>query len=275
MIGKRSWRGLPATLAIAIGCLSVAACDGGAEPGAGEAEDAAVERFDPMTISDDVVLAFLRLRQQQADTPEQLEEARRKVRDLYLLAAEAQRSGLLDRRTVDAELEIQTVNWIATRQLSEYARLHPIDDEAVRAEYAAGVAATGNREYRVRHILVADQERARGLIAALEQGRAFADLEASLVGELGPSNAGELGWVNAGQVPPEFAAAMRTLEPGTHTPEPVQTEYGWHVIRLEEFRDLAAPPLEEVRESIRNTLARRQVEAYLETLRSGDDAPSG
>jgi peptidyl-prolyl cis-trans isomerase C len=228
-------------------------------------------------VPEEMLLAFIRMRNQTGETEEQREQALKQLVDLYLLTQDAESNGLLARRTVAAELAVQRLSLTANRALAEYSRANPISDEAVRAEYDAGMALTGTLEYQVRHILFPDEQRARGLIAQLDSGASFITLEQSLVEELGSSNAGPLGWVNNSQVPEEFGVAMAKLSPGSYSAEPVASPYGWHVIQLEQVRELAPPAFEEVAASIRTALTRRQVEQYLEGLRVAaglDTAPA-
>lgn len=142
-------------------------------------------------------------------------------------------------------------------------------DEAIQAAYDEAVAsAEAQLEYNAAHILVETEEEALALIAQLEGGADFAELAQEFsTGPSGP-NGGALGWFGAGRMVPEFEAAVMTLEVGGVS-APVQTQFGWHVVTLNETRELAAPSLEEVREELANGLRDAAVQEAMVALTEG------
>ncbi|MEE4119236.1 MAG: peptidylprolyl isomerase [Paracoccaceae bacterium] len=138
-----------------------------------------------------------------------------------------------------------------------------VTDEAIEAAYAARYAdAEPSTEYNAAHILVETEEEAQALIGRIDQGANFAELAREhSTGPSGPDG-GALGWFGAGMMVPEFEEAVMALEAGEVSP-PVQTQFGWHVVRLNETRMAEAPPLEEVRGEIAEELRQQAVEARI------------
>ena len=108
------------------------------------------------------------------------------------------------------------------------------------------------------------------LSVRLDTGESFSTLEEEIAETYGVSASGELGWVTQAQVPDAFGPALETLEAGKHS-NPVNSEYGWHILQLEGVREYAAPELEQVREAIEASLARQRTETFLQSLREGAD----
>ncbi len=146
-----------------------------------------------------------------------------------------------------------------------------VSDEAVQAAYEADYTdAEMGKEFNASHILVETEEEAQALVEELEGGADFAELaREKSTGPSGP-NGGELGWFSAGMMVEPFQAAVETLEDGAVS-EPVQTQFGWHVIKLNETRAKEAPALDEVRGEIEMSLQQQAVEKYIdETLASAE-----
>ena len=141
-------------------------------------------------------------------------------------------------------------------------------DAEIQAEYDAQIAAHGATEYRARHILVRESELAADLIAQLDGGADFAELAQAHSIDGSASEGGDLGWFGAGQMVPAFSEAVTALEPGAYSPEPVATQFGWHVIQLTDTRAIEAPPLADVQPLIEEILQTRALRAYMEELRA-------
>ncbi|WP_371055325.1 peptidylprolyl isomerase [Rhodosalinus sp. K401] len=143
-----------------------------------------------------------------------------------------------------------------------------VTDEALRAAYEARFAdADLGTEYNASHILVETEEEARDLVRQLEQGVDFGELAmAHSTGPSGPSG-GELGWFGPGMMVPPFEEAVMAMEVGAVS-EPVETQFGWHVITLNDTRSQAAPPLDEVREELAEEIRQAAVTERLEALRA-------
>lgn len=145
-----------------------------------------------------------------------------------------------------------------------------ITDEQVRARYDAEIAATpASNETRARHILVETEEAAREIIAELDNGADFAELAAQRSTGPSASQGGDLGYFGEGRMVPEFEAAAKALDVGAYTSEPVQTQFGFHVILVEDRRPTQPPAFEQVQDQIRSVLLREKYFALMEGLRGG------
>jgi peptidyl-prolyl cis-trans isomerase C len=144
------------------------------------------------------------------------------------------------------------------------------DEAAVQAAYDAGVADfTPAPEFNASHILVATEAEALALKDQIDGGADFAELAVSNSTDPGSgANGGELGWFAGGQMVPEFDAAVAAMAVGDVS-EPVQSQFGWHVIKLNEIRDTSPPPLDQVRGEIETQLRQEALQARLAELRSG------
>lgn len=166
---------------------------------------------------------------------------------------------------VRAQLDLQRRNVLAAAAIGELTKTPPTEPE-IQASYDAMFAqAQPTTEYSAAHILVDSEEKAKEIKAQLDGGADFGTLaEQSSTGPSGP-NKGDLGWFAADQMVKPFADAVGALDKGQIS-DPVQTEFGWHVIRLNDTRLREAPPLEEVREQIAQMVLRDRVQAEIERL---------
>lgn len=142
----------------------------------------------------------------------------------------------------------------------------PVSDADLKARYEKEIAATpADEEISARHILLETEDEAKAVITELETGKDFAELAKEK--STGPSAAqgGDLGFFTKGRMVPEFEAAAFTLQPGEYAKEPVKTQFGWHVIKVEERRETAAPAFEEVADQVRQVVMR---ERYAELIRA-------
>ena len=183
-----------------------------------------------------------------------------------LLSQAATRDGFEDRASVKRGLEMQRMSYLA--ELYARERIDAaITPEAVETEYARRYAQEEPElEFNASHILVPEEETAKE-IAELARGDAdFAELaKERSTGPSGP-NGGSLGWFGAGQMVPEFEAGVKTLEAGGIS-DPIQTQFGWHVIKLNETREKAPPPLTEVFQELAGDMARQITDGLVEDLR--------
>ncbi len=152
--------------------------------------------------------------------------------------------------------------------LQDYLDKHPIDDATLKKEYDQR-AANAPKEYKVRHILVATEEEANAILADLKNGKTFADLaKAKSTDPESAKNGGDLGWVSHQKVITNFAAAMEKLKKGELAPAPIKTEFGWHVIVVDDIRDMQFPPFDTIKERIRAALQNQQMQDYFKELRT-------
>ena len=155
--------------------------------------------------------------------------------------------------------------------LDAWSEANPPSDEEVQAVYDEAVVQSAGSEYKARHILLANEADALAVIVELDGGADFAELaKVKSTGPSGPEG-GDLGWFRAKSMVPEFADATRGMEKGSYSKTPVKTQFGWHVILLEDERPIAPPPLDQVRPQIVEQLAQLKLQTYIEGLRSAGD----
>jgi len=155
----------------------------------------------------------------------------------------------------------------ATRQ--EFLKDAPeITDKQVHARYDQEIAKSHKTEYRAQHILTETEEQAIAAINDLKKGKKFEDVAKARSRDTNKDKGGELGWVRQDSVPPEFFAAITQLGKGQYTQTPVQTSFGWHVIRVEDTRELSPVPYEKIKARVRALLQQEYVEAKANELRA-------
>ena len=185
------------------------------------------------------------------------------VIDIKLLAADASKEGLQD----DATFK-QRIAYLTDRELhNAYFKKHVVDavtPDEVKARYEAEIAKIEPQdEVRARHILVKTEDEAKAVIADLDGGKDFVELAKEKSTDPNKSEGGDLGFFGKGRMVPEFEAVAFTLEPGTYTKEPVKTQFGFHVIKVEEKRKQPPPALEQVEGQVRQIVMR---DKYVELL---------
>ncbi len=187
-----------------------------------------------------------------------------------LLVQEAEKANLADDPKVAQRLKLQRRGVLARAAIDAYMEQHPVDEEAVRGRYQAMAdEMEGAKEYKARHILVATEDEAQTVIGQLDEGADFAELARSKsTGPSGPEG-GDLGWSQSDRLVPPFAEAVAEMEVGSYSSDPVQTQFGWHVILLEDTRDAAAPPFEAVQQQLEQQMLESRIQDYLESLRAG------
>jgi peptidyl-prolyl cis-trans isomerase C len=150
----------------------------------------------------------------------------------------------------------------------DYQKKNPVTDAEIKAEYDKAVAANSGREYRARHILVEKEDEAKKLIADIKKGAKFEDLAKKNSKDPGSgANGGDLDWANAGSYVKEFSDAMVKLEKGKMTDVAVKSQFGYHIIRLDDVRNAQVPPLDQVSAQIKQGLEGQKMQKYQEELR--------
>lgn len=189
------------------------------------------------------------------------------VVDMELLAQAARQDGLDQDPDFQKQMEFLELQALRNAYLSQKIG-DAISDEDLQAAYDAEFADfEGAEEVNARHILVKEKAEAEELIKELDGGADFAELaREKSTGPSGP-NGGDLGFFGRGQMVPPFDEAVFALDPGTYTKEPVETQFGWHVIKLEGERKQEKPALEEVANGLRQQLFRDRYEAKMAELK--------
>jgi peptidyl-prolyl cis-trans isomerase C len=188
--------------------------------------------------------------------------------DLYILSTQPGAADLKKDQLVAAQIELQERAIVAQAFASKFFAENETTEEEILAEYDAQAESAPPLQFKARHILVPTQGEATDLIAELDSGSDFATLATDK--STGPSakDGGALPWFSSDQMVKPFSDAVAALEDGKYTSEPVQTEFGWHVILREESRSNEAPPLESIRETMKQNVAQKKFQAHLETLRA-------
>jgi peptidyl-prolyl cis-trans isomerase C len=202
----------------------------------------------------------------QTDSPQLREAIKRELIGREVLIQEADKQGFGTRAEVKAALENARQSIIINAMLADQVRKNPIKDAEIKAEYDRYKAQMGDKEYRARHILVPTVEEAKGVIAKLKTGSKFEDLAKAQSKDGSAANGGDLDWASPAAYVPEFSKAMVALQKGAITEAPVQTQYGFHVIKLEDTRATKVPPFEEVKQQVAESLQQKKLQAFREDL---------
>jgi peptidyl-prolyl cis-trans isomerase C len=218
----------------------------------------------------DAVATNMAKQQGQQVTPQLKEQIKKEMILREVVVQQAEKMGLLKQPEIQDELEINRQNVLIRAVLGDYLKKHPITDAQVKAKYDQFAKSFGSTEYEAQHILVPTQKEAEDVIAQLKKGAKFSDLAKKYSKDTGSAaNGGKLGWSTPGNFVPAFADAMMKLKPGQYTSAPVQTQFGWHVIKLDATRPAKPPALEQLRPQIVQELQREEVQKYQQELLAG------
>lgn len=229
---------------------------------AAQAQNAAIVngKAIPSARVDEFVAALTQ--QGRPDTPELRAAVRDELIAREIFAQEAERKGLTRNSEVQRMLESSRQDILIRAVIREHLKAKPVTDAELKAEYdkLAAAAKGGDKEYRARHILVETEAEAKAIIDSLKQGGKFEELAAKSKDPGSAANGGDLDWNGPDTFVKPFSDAMVKLEKGQYTAEPVKSDFGWHVIRLDDVREPAPPPLEQVSPQIRQELERRRIQ---------------
>ena len=195
------------------------------------------------------------------------------VRDKVVLdemfVQEAEKRGLAASPDFKAQMEMARENILVQALLADYEKKNPVTDAEVKAEYDKYKAQASGTEYRARHILVEKEDEAKALIKQIQEGGNFEELAKKNSKDPGSgANGGDLDFASASSYVPEFSQALVKLKKGEMTQEPVKSQFGYHIIKLEDTRDAQFPPLEEVKPQIQQRLTQQKVAAFRDEIRS-------
>jgi peptidyl-prolyl cis-trans isomerase C len=205
--------------------------------------------------------------QGQADTPDLRNAIRDRLINIQILSQEALKQGLDKQPDVIQQLEISREDALSNAYIQNYIKEHPISDEMLKEAYDNLKAKTGNKEYKARHILVDTEKEAKDIAAKLKKGASFSKLAAEKSKDMGSSkHGGELDWSVPTSFVQPFADALIGLKKG-QVSEPVQTQYGWHIIKLDDTRDLKFPALDELKVKLTQALQKQALQKQLADLR--------
>ncbi|MBD8531868.1 MULTISPECIES: peptidylprolyl isomerase [unclassified Massilia] len=201
-----------------------------------------------------------------ADSPQLREMIKKDLIGREVLIQEADKQNVGARADVKAAIDNARQSIIINAMLADYVKKNPIKDADIKAEYDKAKAGAPDKEYHARHILVEKEDDAKAIITKLKGGAKFDELAKQSKDPGSAANGGDLGWTDPSRFVPEFSKAMTALKVGAITDTPVKTQYGFHVIKLEETRPVTIPPLDQVKQQVAEQLQQRKLAEYRESL---------
>jgi peptidyl-prolyl cis-trans isomerase C len=214
------------------------------------------------------VMMANQLAQGQAKTPELEKAVKEELVRREVLAQAAAAKGMDKKSDVQAQVELARQGVLIGAYLNEFARGVKITDADVQKEYDTLKGALGDKEYKARHILVDKEDDAKAIVEKLKKGEKFEELAKASKDPGSKEKGGELGWANKASYVPPFAEAMAKLAKGKYTEAPVQSNFGWHVIQLDDIRELKAPNFDDVKPQIVQRMRQMAVEKHILDLRA-------
>ncbi len=206
--------------------------------------------------------------QGQKDTPELRAAIRDRLITLEVLVQEADRKGLAKSADTVAQIALARTNILVQAYRNDYLKQHPVTEAALKAEYEKIKTQMGDKEYKASHILVENETEAKGIIEKLKKGEKFADLAKTSKDPGSKDHGGDLDWNLPGGFVKPFSDAMIKLEKGKYTETPVQSQFGWHVIKLDDVRTAKFPDYDEVKPKIEQRLQETMFEKAVADLRA-------
>ena len=206
--------------------------------------------------------------QGQADSPELRKAIREDMINLEVLVQEAARLGLDKNPDVVQQVELTRQQVLAGAFVQDYAKSHPVSEDQLKQEYDKLKAKLGSKEYNARHILVESEEDAKAIITQLGKKAKFEKLAEKSKDTGSASQGGSLGWNIPGNFVPEFANVMINLKKGEYTKEPVKSQFGWHVIKLDDERDMKVPSFEEIKPQLQQRFQQQSIQKAIADLRA-------
>lgn len=202
-------------------------------------------------------------------TPEMQGQIKDEVIAREIFMQEAQKLGLDAGDDFKTQIELARQTILIRELFGDFQKKNPVSDAEIKAEYDKFAAANGGKEYHARHILVEKEAEAKAIIAALKKGGKFEVIAKKSSKDPGSgAKGGDLDWANPGSFVKEFSEAMTKLEKGKMTETPVKTQFGYHIIRLDDIRDAQLPKLEDVKPQISQQLQQQKLAKFQEELRA-------
>ncbi len=210
-----------------------------------------------------------RTAQGQPDSPELRKGIRESLINQEIIAQEAVKKGLHKNPDVAAQIELERQSVLVNAYFEDYFKANPITDELLRKEYDRIKPQLPGKEYHARHILVEKEDEAKAIIEQIKKGANFEKLAAEKSKDPGSKDkGGELNWSPATNYVKPFGDALANLKKGQMTDAPVQTNFGWHVIRLEDERTTKLPAFETVKQQLQQMVQQQVVQKQLTDLRA-------
>jgi peptidyl-prolyl cis-trans isomerase C len=188
------------------------------------------------------------------------------MREIFM--QEALKRGIAASAEYKAQMELARQTIMIRALFADYQKKNPVTDADLKAEYDKFAAANAGQEFRARHILVEKEDEAKSIIASIKGGASFEEIAKKQSKDPGSgANGGDLDWAAAGSYVAEFSQAMVKLGKGQMTDAPVKSQFGWHIIRVDDVRQAQLPKFEEVKPQIAQQMQQQKLSAFQQTLR--------
>ncbi|HEX6138659.1 MAG TPA: peptidylprolyl isomerase [Casimicrobiaceae bacterium] len=215
------------------------------------------------------VLLKERLAQGGHDTPETRNAVKEELNTRELLAREARKAGLDKNADVKTQMDLASQTVLVRAYVSDWIKKNPVPEADLKKEYEAIKTQIGDKEYKVRHILVKTEDQAKDIISELQKGAKFEELAKARSEDPGSKEkGGDLDWNAPANFVKPFGDAMKATPKGKFTPQPVQTQFGWHVIEVDDVRDAKVPGFDEVKPQLQQRMQAQWLDKYFKDLRA-------
>jgi peptidyl-prolyl cis-trans isomerase C len=231
------------------------------------AQNLAVVNGKPVPSARAEVLIKQMASQGQQDTPQLRAMVKEEVINREILMQEADKRGLSNSAEVKSQVDMARQSIVIRALVADQVKKNPVTDAEIKAEYDKYKAQAGDKEYNARHILVEKEEDAKAIISKLKGGAKFEELAKQSKDPGSATNGGDLDWAAPSSFVKPFSDAMVALKKGQVTETPVKTQFGYHVIRLEDVRAAKIPALEEVKPQITEQLQQQRLQAFQQALK--------
>lgn len=198
-------------------------------------------------------------------TPEQRQDALDSLVRMQLIANQSQKDGLDKDHEIAAALTLSRLDVLQRALQQQYLKDKTPTEQELRAEYETQLAQMPRTEYHARHILVQTEEAANQLLARLKKGEKFERVARESM-DSSKDNGGDLGWFSPQSMVKPFSDAVMTLKKGETTAKPVQTQFGWHIIRLDDTREVQPPPFDAVQPQLGQVVLAKKFKGYSDEL---------
>jgi peptidyl-prolyl cis-trans isomerase C len=195
----------------------------------------------------------------QPDNPQVRDQAREMLVTRELILQEANNRGVIQKESVRDQLEQSKMGILIAAVFEDYVEKEGVAESELKAAYEQVKSQSTGKEYHVEHILVEKEADARAIAAQIKGGGNFAQIAKEKSKDPGSApNGGDLGWVSDKALVPEFSKAMVQLKKGQVTDKPVKTQYGWHIIQMDDVRDVKAPNMDEIKDQLKQMITADQ-----------------
>jgi peptidyl-prolyl cis-trans isomerase C len=214
------------------------------------------------------MLVRQRVAQGQPDSPELRRAILEDLVAREVVYQEAVKKGLDKNPEIRTQIDLATQSVMAGAFIQDMMKSNPVTDQTLQAEYDRIKTQLGDKEYKARHILVEKEEEAKAILAQLKKGAKFEKLAEKSKDPGSQKTGGDLGWNSPNMYVKPFGDALVKLAKGKMTEQPVQTQFGWHIIKLDDIREVKAPSFEEVKPQLKQRVEQQQVQKAIADLRA-------